>query len=299
MLRHEIDISSGCRSGICRSCLVRSPGLQKTEWQRGLSPDEIKKGYFFSCQAKLSEELEVFIGEADEEKMSAEVISVEDLGGENFLIRIKPKKNIEYQAGQYLNLYRPDGLFRPYSLASLPSDEVCEFHIRVLPDGEFGTWIKSVAEGQTIKMGPASGDCVLPESIPESRLILIGTGTGMAPLYGLLRSALEKGYKGQINLYHGSRYRDGLYLDTKLRTMSEQYENLDYIPCLSGESMEGFEHGRVNEVALALEKDFKDSTIFLCGHPEMIRVMKKAAFLNGASLQKMKSDAFFLQNPSS
>lgn len=299
LLRHNIEISSGCRSGICRSCLVRSPGFKKDEWQRGLSPDEVKKGYFYSCQAKLSEDLDIFLGEGEEDKTSAEVVKVEDLGGENYRIIIRPENAIEYLPGQYLNLYRPDGLFRPYSLASLPGDETCEFHIRVLEGGEFSSWIKTVSAGQDLKMGPASGDCVLPEKIDEPRLILIGTGTGLAPLYGLLQEALLKGYNGQIHLYHGSRYQDGLYLDSTLRTLSEQHDSFEYIPCLSGESKEGYEKGRVNEVVLAKEKEFKDTMIYLCGHPEMIREMKKRAFLNGANLQKMKSDAFFLQNPSS
>lgn len=299
MQRHNLDISSGCKAGICRSCLVRSPGLEEPQWQRGLSLDEVKKGYFYSCQARLSQDIEIFIGEGEEDKTTAEIVSVEDLGGENYRIFIKPKIPLAYEAGQYLNLYRPDGLFRPYSLASLSSDETCEFHIRILPDGEFGTWIKSVSKGQSLQMGPASGDCILPDVMDEPRLILIGTGTGLAPLYGLLRDALKKGYEGQIKLYHGSRHKDGLYLDSELRCMAQEQDNFEYVPCLSGEHVYGYQHGRVNEVVLALEKEFSNSQIFLCGHPEMIREMKKNAFLNGADLKKMKSDAFFLQNPSS
>ena len=57
---------------------------------------------------------------------------------------------------------------------------------------------------------PSAEDYEEPQQVP---LILIGPGTGIAPLRGLIREAKQRGWKGPVHLFNGCRYeaKDNLY----------------------------------------------------------------------------------------
>jgi len=54
----------------------------------------------------------------------------------------------------------------------------------------------------------------------------------------------------------------------------------------------GFIAGRVHEAALRETPGLKGWRVFLCGHPEMVKLTRKNAFLSGASLPDIHADAF-------
>jgi len=133
---------------------------------------------------------------------------------------------------------------------------------------------------------------------------LIGTGTGLAPLYGILRDALHSGHRGDIRLYHGSRIPEGLYLGDALSALASEHGNFHYMPCLSGEvgacdtgaggapANNAIRQGRADAEAL---KDYPDLTgwqVFICGYPAMVQAAKTAAYLAGASLDAIHADPF-------
>ncbi|MDP1166043.1 hypothetical protein Q6281_31615, partial [Klebsiella pneumoniae] len=67
----------------------------------------------------------------------------------------------------------------------------------------------------------------------ERPLILIGTGSGIAPLHGILRDALRQGHTGPIHIYHGTRQPEDLYLDQSLHDLASRHDNVHYYPCVS------------------------------------------------------------------
>jgi NAD(P)H-flavin reductase len=128
--------------------------------------------------------------------------------------------------------------------------------------------------------------------------MLIGTGSGLAPLYGIIRDALSQGHTGPIYLFHGSRDLNGLYLSAELRELMAHYANFNYIPCLSGDDVPaGYASGRAHDIAFAQIPNLKNWRIFLCGHPEMVRVTKRKAFLAGAAMKNIYADAFNVSQP--
>ena len=128
-------------------------------------------------------------------------------------------------------------------------------------------------------------------------LLLIGTGCGLAPLYGIVRDALDHGHSGPICLFHGSSTHDGLYLIDELRHLAEHYANFFYTPCISSEPVrKGFAAGRAEQVALDTMKSLKGVRLYLCGHPDMVRETKRKAFLAGASLKEIFADPFVINS---
>ena len=76
--------------------------------------------------------------------------------------------------------------------------------------------------------GP-SGNCFYLPGQPDEPLLLAGTGTGLAPLYGIARDALTQGHCGPIWLFHGSLNPAGLYLQQELTDLAARHANFQYV----------------------------------------------------------------------
>ena len=300
LTRCGVPVPYSCRAGNCQTCLMRAVGgTPPSAAQQGLKESLKLRNYFLACVCHPTEDLEVVLpGESDGEgSLPATVKALELLNDEIMHVALECHAPIEYRAGQFINLFRDPSLGRSYSLASVPAlDGHLHLHVRRLEAGRVSGWIHGeLRPGETVQIRGPAGDCFYVPGRPEQPLVLIGTGSGLAPLYGIVRDALHRGHSGPVRLFHGSRERSGLYLTEELRTLAREHANFDYVPCLSGgEVPPGFAAGRVHEVALGELPDLRGWRMFLCGHPEMVKAAKKQGFLAGASLKDIHADAFNL-----
>lgn len=268
-----------------------------SEAQKGLRESLRERNFFLSCQCKPGEDMEVALPSDDDMPLfAAEVVGKKPLS--DFMIQVQLSCNppLPYKAGQFINLRR-DGLMRSYSLASSPNtDDILELHVQRVRNGLMSGWIHDeMAIGDALQIQGPFGDCVYTPGNPQQPLLLIGTGSGLAPLWGILKDAFHHGHSGPIHLFHGSRNHDGLYLTDELRALSKRHNNLSYTPCLSGESSTGDQTitaSRANAVALATHPKLKDWKVYLCGNADMVKSTKKQAFLAGASLKDIHADPF-------
>ncbi len=298
LLREGVEAPSSCRSGVCQTCMMRAvEGQPPAASQEGIKDTLKAQGYFLACVCKPTEDLSVVLSSEDGQSyVPAEVVEKTVLADEIIRLRLRPQTALSYHAGQFINLRRDDGLVRSYSLASLPeSEELLELHVRVLPDGQMSQWVETtLSVGQQVAVEGAHGSCFYtPGGNTNQPLLLVGTGTGLAPLWGILRDALAQGHAGPIHLFHGSYTPQGLYLVDELKALAESHDNVTYYPCADvADAGNGVMVGRVHELALQSIPDLQGWRIYLCGHPGMVEGMKKSAFLAGASLSDIYSDPF-------
>jgi len=293
---HGVPVPYSCRAGVCQTCLMRAKaGVPPADAQLGLRDSLRITGHFLACLCHPVDDLDVALPDDAHLSTHAFVRKLELLNHDIMLVELETLSPLEYQAGQFINLVH-DGLHvRSYSIASVPRlDKHIQLHVRRLPHGKVSGWIHEDLEiGENVEIRGPSGDCIYVPGKPDQPLLLVGTGSGLAPLYGILRDALDQGHSGPIRLFHGSREEHGLYLTDELRELARRFANFAYYPCLSGPHVpEGYTAGRVHEAALRETPDLKGWRVFLCGHPEMVKVARKKAFLAGASLQEIHADAF-------
>jgi len=299
LLRHDVSVPFGCRRGVCHSCMMKAKqGELLSLSQVGLKETQKQLNYFLACQCVVEGELEVQSLDTDELSLfSSTVVTKTMLNSQVVQLRLKPSQPIPHHAGQFVNLYRNDKTARTFSIASVAelSDNI-ELHIKRWPNGIVSEWIHNeLAEGEQVMLSEAMGQCFYTANDPQQNLLLIGTGSGLAPLYGIIKDALNQQHQGEIWLYHGSRQSDGLYLIDALMKLSKRHNNFHYHPCVSQGNVDnesGFSQGRANEIALAQHHDLKAWRVFLCGQPEMVATTKKAAFLAGASIADIFVDPF-------
>jgi NAD(P)H-flavin reductase/ferredoxin len=298
LLRQNINIPHGCKAGACQSCLVQSLDAKPPEnAQRDLKDTLKHTGHFLACQCHPQQPMTLRLSNQAVRFADGKVSINEPLNRNTHLliIKINDADRYKYKAGQFVNLRRYDGLTRSYSIANIPyASGTLEFHIRRLPGGRFSAWVHDELKvGDSIRVSEPQGKCFYIPDRKEQGILLIGTGTGLAPLAGILADALAQGHSGPISLYHGSRDYEDLYRIDEMRKLSERHPNFFYTPCVSsGDSPKDFIPGRANDEALSKHANLANWRVFLCGHPEMVRTTQKQAYLKGAKLSDIYCDAF-------
>ena len=296
LLKANRQIPFSCRQGLCQSCLMRSlDAAPPANSQIGLKDTLRRQKYFLACRCYPEHDMTIALPDQEGFKLSAQVINKQLLAPDILRLELQYQNPLDFYAGQFMNLQRDDGLSRSYSIANTPNaDHRLEFHIRRLNKGEFSNWLhENLTIGDTLTVSQAQGSCYYFPGNSEQPLFLIGTGTGLAPLIGIAKDALNQGHIGTIELFHGSRFREGLYLLDELQELSLKHPNFRYTPCVSGEQNAiGLAQGRAHELAFTDKKSLRGWRVYLCGHPEMVAQGQKMAYLKGASLKDIYADAF-------
>ena len=291
LLRHGVPIANSCRAGACQSCLLRAAdGVIPPIAQRGLKATLVEQGYFLSCVCVPDGDLT--IGPASGLEMTAAIASLERLTPTVLRARLRLPEPLAYRAGQYITLRRPDGLSRSYSLASLPDEDTLELHVRLAPHGQMSGWLFNEAQaGHALTVRGPAGDCFYTTGRVDQPLLMIGTGTGLAPLAGICRDALKQGHSGSIHLYHGARTAEGLYLQQELGALGRAHANLHY------ESVIPADDGISTAEAIARVVAERHPTLtgwrgFVCGNPPAVSQLKRKMFMAGMAAKEIFADAF-------
>ena len=108
-----------------------------------------------------------------------------------FSIRLTRAPSFRFRAGEFVMAGLMDGakpLLRAYSVASPVWDEEIELYSIKVPDGPLTSRLQHIAVGDQILIGKKpTGTLVLDALKPGKRLVMIATGTGIAPFASLMR----------------------------------------------------------------------------------------------------------------
>jgi NAD(P)H-flavin reductase/ferredoxin len=298
LLRAGVAVPHACRAGACQSCLVRAAdGTPPPASQVGLKDSLKSQGYFLACRCVPTGDLTVSLAGDAVGRAGTRVLAVDRLTPDVARVRLQALEPFEFRPGQFVNVARPDGLARPYSIASLPGEPI-ELHVRKVPGGQFSGWLYDECRpGDTLELRGPIGECFYTPGKPDQPIALIGTGTGLAPLYAVARDALAQGHTGPIRLYHGGLTRSALYYEQTLRDLANQFANFSYHACVA-EGVAGSGDVRVGDLEQIVRGDvpgFGGWRAFLCGNPAMVNGLRKKIFLAGAAMKDIHSDAFIMR----
>ncbi len=223
------------------------------------------------------------------------------------VIRIAPDgwKLPEFTAGQFCALYlppegprcaeatdepfpsKPDKMIkRAYSIASgSKTSEYLEFYVTLIHSGNLTPRIFALNVGDRIGVGQKfTGMFTLDQVAENKNVILIATGTGVAPYMSMLRSeALKRNHK--ICIIHGAANSWDLGYSSEIRLLESLYDELTYIPTILFPEKEPapwsgltkfvqdiYKDGHVSKT-MGTEITAENTHVFLCGNPNMINDM--------------------------
>ena len=163
----------------------------------------------------------------------------------------------------------------------------------VEPTVDPDTWKVRIREVQE-----AAGSCFYTPTLRDANLLLVGTGTGLAPLWGIVREALRQGHRGEIRVMHGAVECDGLYLHQDLQRLAERHDNLHYhASVLRPEGCSAVDARPLDELVVATIGDFDGWHSYLCGAPELVNQLRKRIVLAGARMDAICADVFLPTAP--
>ena len=182
----------------------------------------------------------------------------------------------DFTAGQFVSMKEPhEGreITRAYSIASPPrGDNTFDLCLNRVIDGFFSNFLCDLAEGKKIKFHGPHGYFVLKNPVRDS--LFIGTGTGIAPLRGMLQWLFADPARHQGRefwLVFGVRYVADLYYNDEFLQLAREHPNFHYVPTLSRENP-GWTgaRGYVQEHVRRLAQGRSDMDAYICGLKDMV-----------------------------
>src|SRR5262245_254306 len=143
-----------------------------------------------------------------------QVLSVQHWTDQLFSFTTTRDPGFRFQNGQFTMMgLEIDGrpLLRAYSMASANHEEALEFFSIKVADGPLTSRLQEIKQGDTVLVGrKATGTLIADNLIPGSRLLLLSTGTGLAPFVRLIKDPDVYERFETIVLVHGCRLGSGL-----------------------------------------------------------------------------------------
>jgi CDP-4-dehydro-6-deoxyglucose reductase len=265
----------------------------------GLAAVEMADGLVLLCRAHARSDLllETFgdAGALCVKRLPCRVERIERLGHDvmGLHLRLPPAESFDFKPGQYIDILLSKGRRRSFSIASPPHDaRLLELHVRRAPGGEFSEQVfTGEMQGAVLQLEGPLGTSVYRDAAPP--LLLVGGGTGLAPLKSILRHVLEKGPPRNMTLYWGVRAERDLYAHAFLEETARRDPRLRYVPVLSEPSPAWTgRRGFVHEAVLAEVGGLEHYEIYASGPPQMLETMRRDFLARGVPEGAMSFDSF-------
>lgn len=299
LVRQGVPLAYGCRAGVCLSCVLQADAAQLPVAATQALPAAAQAlGHFLPCCCVPPEGTlwQVQPIQQAAPKLQARVLSIQPLHEQAVCIRLEAP--LVYAAGQYIQVFNASGVGRCYSLASTPTREpFLELHIKHWPQGQVSEGLcRNLAVGDRLSIQGPMGQCFYTPAV-EQPLLLAAMGTGLAPLYGLLRSALDQGHSAPIYLYAGAKQAEHCYLKAELTALCAKHPQLSVVFMAQQGEAEGVVITDFYRALQARHPCLTGFKVYVCGAESFVRKLKKACFLAGAAMQDIVTDTFLPASP--
>ncbi|AZC20335.1 iron-sulfur-binding ferredoxin reductase [Pseudomonas sp. CMR5c] len=281
-----VAVPYSCRAGSCHACLVHCvQGLPADIRPDALSNEQRQLGWRLACQCQVVENLQVETFDPLRDGLPATVIGIDWLSTTVLRLRLQPGRPLRYRAGQHLVLWTASRIARPYSLASLPEDDrFLEFHLDCRHPGQFSDAARQLQVGDPLRLGELRGGALHYDPDWQQRpLWLLAAGTGLAPLFGVLREALHQDHQGPIRVIHVAHDASEHYLAKPLAALAANRPELT-VDLLEGAQLASF--------LAQLRLVSRQTQALLCGHPDSVEAFARRLYLAGLPRNQLLADVF-------
>ncbi len=306
--RQGISVMHGCKEGQCSSCKSRliEGDIELLKYSTfALSDGDRETDHILLCRTLAFSDITVELLNFDEDLMSRSiavkdfagtVVSVVPLTHDIRLLTVELVAPLRFWAGQYVDLTIPGhGVTRAYSMASPPTGgTTLEFIIKLYPAGAFSALLDGVLSpgDPVIARGPY-GTCFRREA-RSGPLVLIGGGSGMSPLWSILRDHVGSGENRPVRFFYGARTQRDLFMLDQFAALAVSLPDFRFIPALSDEAWAG-ETGFIHAVvarALREEALLGEVDAYSCGPPPMIDAVLPVLQMAGVEPERIYFDKF-------
>jgi ring-1,2-phenylacetyl-CoA epoxidase subunit PaaE len=217
----------------------------------------------------------------------------------------QPDEKINYKPGQFLTLIMPiegEKVRRAYSLCTSPyTDDDLAVTVKKVIDGKVSNYVfEHIQAGQVIELMEPLG-AFTPDINPDKKrhVILLGGGSGITPLMGILKSVLLKEPASKVSLIYANRNEESIIFRRQLKEYEEKYQNrfkvvlvLDH-PGANWTGISGILNPQMlKEILTQLPDTNLEREYFTCGPQGMMDTVTVTLQQMGIPLQKLKKESF-------
>lgn len=329
-------IPSGCGGkGTCGQCIVAIDNYDAPlnhQEQMTLRNSEINAGLRLACQTKLNGNLTVQLGAGDNfTSTTATIVNSRFVAPFIKEITLKADSNFRYGAGQYVNITIPAGNYqlnshipvqyknqwqqlqainpqvvvsateqRSYSIANeYDGSGTITLLVRLIEqNGQLGIgsgYLFSLDNGVHVELSPAMGDFSL-ERDQTREVVLIGAGSGLAPLRAMLQQAISQN-RHRISLWVGARAQTDIVTAPYFDQLSHSHKNFQWRlslsqPDTSWNGLTDYIQEHLFDGYLNKHQDLSQVDFYLCGPEAMMNDIRQRLILKGVRHQQIKRDSF-------
>lgn len=303
--REAIPVRSQCKSGSCSTCIARvveGAVEQLSGIAAALLPNEVEAGCRLSCisipnkPSVIAFDYPSTAPEPLSWRFNMLVDAIEPVAADVVKLKARAPKKLDFafEPGQYLKMLVPGTEeWRFFSMSTEPEKlNRLEFLIRLLPDGVMSNYLRDRAKpGDMIEVDGPKGDFYF--RAPAKKIVMIGGGTGVAPLLSMIRHlVISSARRPEVLLSAGFNSPEQSLFDEVMDVARWLPELETRFSLLSGSLPSGNSlSGNPVEAIDATDVEGDNVVAYLCGPPPMVIAARE--HLTNLGLSR---DAIFFEN---
>jgi CDP-4-dehydro-6-deoxyglucose reductase len=300
-----IALEHSCRTGRCGVCKAQvcSGETEILQVEESLTAEDEANGFILTCCRAAKTDLQLDIedlgelGSIQTKTLPCRIDALQFLSDDvvEVVLRTPPASHLVYLPGQYVDMIGKDGLRRSYSIANAPrEDGKISLQIRKVEQGQMSQyWFEEAKVNDLLRMeGPLGTFCLRKNN--ASQLILLATGTGIAPIKAMLEQLAtthQANAYSHIHLYWGGRTEQDIYWRPDFESLP-----LTFTPVLSRTPGWQGRKGHIQQAVIDDGHDLSDAVVYACGSEAMIHNAHEQLVAAGLNSKYFYSDAFVSSN---
>ena len=217
-----------------------------------------------------------------------------------------------YKPAQFLTFclnIQGQSIFRSYSLSCSPLlDEPLTTTIKKVPQGRVSTYlVDEIQENDVIQSTKPQGRFFkMPESLKSYHYLMVAGGSGITPLFSIIKTALFSDSQNKITLVYCNRSQNSVIYKKELEELSlrhssrfkifyvlsrpEEKDKYDFKGRLQ-------EHDFLNILKQTMNLDSHQMEFYLCGPLNLMKMSEKAILSLGAEKKQIRKESFGVSLP--
>ncbi len=217
--------------------------------------------------------------------------------------------------GQHLTLklhLNNKELRRSYSISSIPGEKNLSITVKQVPNGLVSSHlVQKIEKGTELEISKPEGHFTII-SDPEKKhsYYFFAAGSGITPVYSMIRSILENEPKSSVYLLYGNRKIESIIFYDQLKELQQNYEGQFFVeftlsqigggllPFLNSSKINwnGWK-GRINKKLIDLfyetyPSTTKEKSYYICGPGQMIEDVKSELSILGIDPKSIHAEYF-------
>jgi ferredoxin--NADP+ reductase len=245
----------------------------------------------------------------DAAHMAATVESRREVTPALCIVRLIPEERLLFAAGQYVTIGLPEGsriVERPYSMVSSPREPGLEFFVELVPGGKLTPALCDMPAGSRVFLRRlAKGRFLFDRQSGHAKHFMVASVTGIAPFVSMVREFIETEAQGgamrqAVTLLHSASMPDEFGYLEELRGYAARHAWLQYVPTVSRIWLAPEWRGEAGRSEDVLRKYLDaqgcspaDTTVYLCGNPNMIENARGILIRAGFGKDSIKEEEYW------